>query len=58
MSQFVSSLQFVASSSTDSAESVRQFVTPYIDNGVEHEHSAHHRRGSTPSARHPEVVVR
>lgn len=33
MIQFVSSLQFVASSSTDSVESVRQFVTPYIETG-------------------------
>lgn len=33
MNQFVSSLQFVASSSTDCSESVRQFVTPYIETG-------------------------
>ena len=34
MSQFVSSLQFVASSSTSCPESVRQFVAPYIDTGT------------------------
>jgi hypothetical protein len=34
MNQFVSSLQFVASSSTNSSESVRQFVAPYIETGT------------------------
>ncbi len=34
MTQFVSSLQFVASSLTNSSESVRQFVAPYIETGT------------------------
>jgi len=48
MTQFVSSLQFVASSSTGCSESVRQFVAPYIDTGTTTNTQTPYRAAQTP----------